>query len=168
MIHMPNSIKSCLVLLMFASLAAFNCTPDGIIPPTIDMTDQYTGTYSRQVMGTDSSVTVPIAWLFTSNQFSMALDRAHHASEDSISIPNDFLLCNWRGEYTIEAGIALMIPPSESKDSSRTVRTCDGPYAPYGQYQLNQSVEGEITMTSLTENPQGKSVVRTIHLVRKD
>jgi hypothetical protein len=164
---MSNSIKICMVLLMFASLAAFNCTPDGIVPPTIDLTDQYTGSYSRQVMGTDSSVTVPIVWQFTSNQFSMALDRAHYASKDSISIPDDFLLCNWRGEYTIEAGIVLMFPPSESKDSARTVRTCDGPYAPYGQYEFNQTVSGVITMTSLTENPQGNNVIRTIHLTRK-
>ncbi|MFZ1683774.1 MAG: hypothetical protein WAU88_06535 [Candidatus Zixiibacteriota bacterium] len=164
---MPSSIKSYLVLLILTCLAAFSCTPDMIVPPPINLTDQYTGTYTRQVEDTDSSVVVPILWQFSSNQFSMALDRAHYASKDSLWVPEAFLLCNWQGEYKIETGTVSVLPPSESKDSSRTVRTCDGPYAPYGLYQFVQSVSGELTMTSLTQNPQGENVIRTINLIKK-
>jgi hypothetical protein len=164
---MSNSIKICMVLLMFASLAAFRCTPDKIVPPPINLTSQYMGTYTRQVVDTDSSVVVPILWSFSADNFSLDYDWEHYPIKDSAKIPDDFLLCGWKGEYKIDGGIELVLPPPDSKDSARTVRTCDGPYAPYGQYEFNQTVSGVITMTSLTENPQGKSVVRTIHLTRK-
>ncbi|MFZ1683773.1 MAG: hypothetical protein WAU88_06530 [Candidatus Zixiibacteriota bacterium] len=131
---------------------------DPVTPPPSPV-GLYAGTYARVVQGTDSSLVHYMIWVFTDKQFYMDYDTTHYSNQA------DAQVCDVGGRYEIEAGITLTA--DSSQDSTRTDRVCTKSYAPFGMYQLNQSVEGEITMTSLTQNLQGNNVIRTIHLVRK-
>jgi hypothetical protein len=148
-----------LLMLATAAMFLYNCRKDVIVEPPPSVIGNYTGTYTREVSGTDSLVSQHVLWIFTSSNFYMDYDPAFYPNKDSAKV------CDIRGEYEITSGMNLFA--TASKDSSATVRTCNKIYTPHGLYQLNQAVSGEITMSSLTTNPQGSSVVRTIHLVKK-
>jgi hypothetical protein len=143
--------------LLVVCLNGCHCV-DPVTPPP-SLVGLYTGTYARIVQGTDSSLVHYMTWVFTDQKFYMDYDSTHYPNSA------DAQVCDVGGSYVTEAGITLTA--DSAQDFSRTDRLCVKSYAPFGQYQLDQSVEGEITMTSLTENPQGNSVVRTIHLTRK-
>jgi hypothetical protein len=148
-----------LLILALAAGLLYNCRKDVVVEPPPSVVGNYAGTYSRVVQGTDSNLLQYVTWVFTSTNFFMDYDQSHYPIKDSAKV------CDVGGVYEISAGISLTA--TDSKDSSRTVRTCNKVFGPHGSYQLNQSVAGEITMTALTQNPQGANVIRTIHLFKK-
>ena len=149
-------------LSLLAVIVAISCRTDPeIFPSPPSPISRYIGVYSRTVEGTDSNLVEPITWTFAEKTFTIGCDYTHYASKAD-SVPFCFTDC--AGYYTIDGGIVLSGPGSSSLDSNLTFRACGGPYSPYGSYVLDQSKAGELIMTSLTYNPQGKKVTRIIHL----
>ena len=150
-------------LLVFAVLAAtllYNCRKDVTIEPPPSLTGTYSGTYTRAVQSPDSTAVVQqIVWIFTDTKYRMSFDPAHYPKDGTGAT-----ICDCSGIYVVTSGILLQA--QTSLDSNITKRTCKKDYAPDGQYQLDQSVENEVTMTCLSPNLQGTNVLRTIKLTK--
>lgn len=148
-----------LIFVVLAAITLYNCRKDVVIEPPPSLVGIYSGTYAREVQNEPDSVPVNqhIIWTFTDTKYYMDYDQSYYNDPILASV------CDCGGEYAVTSGIYLQA--QTSLDSNRTHRICKKDYAPDGQYQLDQSVAGQVTMTSLTQSG-GKSVLRTIHLTK--
>jgi hypothetical protein len=147
-------------IMVLPALSLYGCPGKPPLEPPPSLVGSYTGTYARTILGQPDSIEASqyIIWTFTDTQYYMDYDTSHYADVSAASI------CDCGGIYAVTSGILLQA--ETSLDSNRTGRICEKDYAPDGQYLLDQSVAGQITMTSLSQTG-GMSVLKTIHLVKK-
>jgi hypothetical protein len=149
----------------FWILAIFLAGIDGChhkppLEPPPSLVGMYTGTYSRVVQGQPDSAAVSqyITWTFTTTKYKMYYDSTQYPNEA------DAIVCDCGGLYAVASGITLSA--ETPLDSNLTARTCNRQCAPDGPYQLDQSATNKITMTGLSQNGAGMSVLKTLILTR--
>lgn len=148
-------------ILGLLALSYYGCDgPEPPLEPPPSLVGSYSGIYTRTIQGQPDSTEVSqyIIWTFTDTKFYMDYDASHYPDVSAANI------CDCGGLYAVTSGIVLQA--ENSLDSNRTNRVCNEDYFPDGQYLLDQSVTGQITMTSLSQTG-GMSVLKTVHLVKK-
>jgi hypothetical protein len=149
-----------LICMALIAITLYNCRKDVTILPPPSLVGTYTGTYAREVQQQPDSekINQHVTWTFTTTKFYMDYDQAYYAHKE------DAKVCDCGGIYAVASGIDL--ESETSQDSNRTKRSCTTGYSPDGQYQLDQSVANEVTMTGVSYNTAGMKILRTIHLVK--